>query len=167
MPNRKESRLMSSHLTEEVEDLLFELKVSPAVFSLAVLIMACEHKHIHEAARYLDEPDSLDYYGTAGLRYLPMTYRAILNPVATDLRCSPEQLAAPVLSWFVQQRQYLGGFDVWIQDALKLTGDKYLVNEVRCQGCRKIVPAASRKQRYCSTTCEYPPAEPVLSTHGF
>ena len=164
-PPRKEQPM--SPLSSEVEDLLFELRVSPAVFGLAVLIKACEHKHIHSAARYLDEPDSLDYYAVAGMRYLPMTYRAILNPIATDLRCSPEQLAAAVLCWFMQQRQYLGGFDVWIADALKLTNSEYLVNEFWCQKCRGIFPAASRKQKFCSNACEHPPVEPVLDTQGF
>lgn len=158
---------MPSHMTEEVEDLLFELKVSPAVFGLAVLIKAAEHSLFHAAARYLDEPDSLDYYAIAGMRYLAPQHRAVLNPIATDLRCTPEQLAAACLTWFVQQRQFLGGFDVWIRDALKLTNSEYLINEFRCQQCRGIFPAASRKQKYCSTACEHPPEEPVLDTFGF
>src|SRR5262249_926219 len=150
----------------EVEDLLFELKVSPAVFGLAVLLKTCEHKLLHSAARYLDEPDSPEFYAVAGLRYLPMEHRSILLPIAVDLRCSPEQLAAAVLSWFVQQRQYLGGFDTWLQDALKLTGDTYLVNEFRCQQCRGIFPASSRKQRECSS-CANRKEPAVLDTRGF
>lgn len=158
-----------SQLNNEIEDLLFELRVSPAVLTLAVLLKACEHRLFHEAGRFLDLPESLslDYYATAGLRYLPAEHRAILYPVAQDLRATPEQVASGILAWFLSQRIYLAGMDVWIDDALRLTGDERRVWEFRCQHCRKIVPQTKRTQKFCSNACQNPPPEPVLDTFGF
>lgn len=158
-----------SQLSEELENLLFELKVSPPVLTLAVLLKGCEHRLLHEAGRFLGLPEtsSLDFYAVAGLRYLPPQHRSILEPVAQDLRATPEQLTSALLAWFIEQRIFLAGMDVWITDALKFTNDEFRVWGFRCQRCRKVVPQTKRTQRYCSATCENPPPEPVLDTFGF